>query len=104
MASLLWLVVAILILWWAVTMAGGLSSLVSTLVVGAIAGWLAGKFLRGRGFGVVRDIVLGIFGAVVGGILFRLAGFQQTGLVSSLVTATVGSVVVLYCVRWLTHG
>ena len=104
MASLLWLVAAILILWWAVMMAGGFTSLVSTLIIGAVAGWLAGKFMRGRGFGVLRNIVLGIFGAVVGSLIFGLAGFRQAGLVASLVTATVGAVIVLYCVRWLTKG
>ena len=99
MVWVLFLIVVIAV-WLAVKMAGGFVSLVSTLVVGAVAGWLAGTFMRGRGFGVLKNILLGILGAVVGGVLFGLAGLRQTTLMASLVTATVGAVVVLYCVRW----
>ena len=101
MGSVWWLLVAVLIVWLALKMAGGLLSVASTLIVGAAAGWLAGKFTRGRGFGALKNILLGILGALVGGALFALAGFRQGGLLASLVTATVGAVVILYCVRWL---
>jgi len=101
MGSVLWLIVAVIIVWLGVKMAGGLASLLSTFLIGAIAGWLAGKYMRGRGFGVLKNILVGIVGAVVGGILFGLAGFRSASVVASLVTATVGAIVFLYCVQWL---
>jgi uncharacterized membrane protein YeaQ/YmgE (transglycosylase-associated protein family) len=84
-----------------VHIAGGLLGLGTTLVIGALAGWLAGRYTRGRGFGLVKNVVIGIVGAVVGRILFGLLGFQSAGLIASLIMATVGAIVVLYCVRWL---
>ena len=101
MTSALWLLVAIVAIWLALKTTGGLLGLVTSLVIGAAAGWLAGKLTRGRGFGALKNILVGIVGAVVGGILFGLAGFHQTGLIAALVTATVGAVVVLYCAQWI---
>ena len=101
MTSALWLLVAVVAIWLALKMSGGLLGLISSLLIGAAAGWLAGKLMRGRGFGALKNILVGIVGAVVGGMLFRLAGFYQTGLIAELVTATVGAVVVLYCVQWI---
>jgi uncharacterized membrane protein YeaQ/YmgE (transglycosylase-associated protein family) len=69
------------------------------LVIGAVAGWLAGQLTRGHGFGLLGDIVVGIIGAMVGGFLFGLIGLRSYGLAGSLVTATVGAVVLLYVVR-----
>jgi uncharacterized membrane protein YeaQ/YmgE (transglycosylase-associated protein family) len=69
------------------------------LIIGAAAGWLAGKLTRGHGFGLAGNLVVGILGALVGGLLFRLLGIVSFGLIGSLVTATVGAVVLL----WLIH-
>ncbi len=69
------------------------------LLVGLIAGWLAGKLTRGAGFGVIGDIVVGIIGAVVGGFLFRLIGLHAGGTIGSIVVATVGAVVLVLVVR-----
>jgi len=69
------------------------------LIIGAVAGWLAGKIMRGRGFGLVGDLVVGILGSLVGGFIFRLLGIASFSLIGSLVTATVGAVVLL----WLIH-
>ncbi len=69
------------------------------LIIGVVAGWLAGKLTQGRGFGFVGDLVVGILGSLVGGFLFRLLGVVSFGLIGSLVTATVGAVVLL----WLIH-
>jgi uncharacterized membrane protein YeaQ/YmgE (transglycosylase-associated protein family) len=69
------------------------------LIIGAVAGWLAGKIMRGHGFGLVGDLVVGVLGSLVGGFLFRLLGIASFGLIGSLVTATVGAVVLL----WLIH-
>jgi uncharacterized membrane protein YeaQ/YmgE (transglycosylase-associated protein family) len=74
--------------------------LIAWLVIGGLAGFLAGKVMRGAGFGVLIDIVLGIVGAFVGGHLFGLLGMPPSdGLIGSIVTAFVGSVVVLVVVR-----
>lgn len=69
------------------------------LIIGIAAGWLAGKIMRGSGFGLVGDLVVGILGSLVGGFIFRLLGIASFGLIGSLVTATVGAVVLL----WLIH-
>ncbi len=71
------------------------------LIIGIIAGWLAGKLTRGHGFGVVGDLVVGVLGALIGGFIFRILGVASYSLVGSLVTATVGAVVLLWLVRKL---
>ncbi len=73
------------------------------IVIGAVAGWLAGQFMRGSGFGLLGDIVVGIIGAFIGGYLFRAAGVQLGGgLIGSLIVAFVGAVVLLLVVRLFT--
>ncbi len=69
------------------------------LLIGLVAGWLAGKLTKGSGFGVVGDIVLGVIGAFVGGLLFRIIGLSATGTIGSLIVATVGAVVLVWLVR-----
>jgi uncharacterized membrane protein YeaQ/YmgE (transglycosylase-associated protein family) len=71
------------------------------LIIGVIAGWLAGKVMRGRGFGLIGDLVVGILGALVGGFLFKFLGIAAYGFVGSLVTATVGAMILLWIVRLL---
>jgi uncharacterized membrane protein YeaQ/YmgE (transglycosylase-associated protein family) len=70
------------------------------IIIGLIAGWLAGKLVKGKGFGVVGDIIVGVIGALIGGFLFRMLGFStEGGLVASLIVATIGAVVLLWLVR-----
>ncbi|NEX16851.1 MAG: GlsB/YeaQ/YmgE family stress response membrane protein [Halochromatium sp.] len=76
-----------------------ITSLLIFLAIGALAGWLAGVLMKGGGFGLLIDIVLGIVGAVVGGFLFGLLGISANGLIGSIITATVGAVVLLLVVR-----
>ncbi len=71
------------------------------LIIGGIAGWLAGKITRGSGFGLVRDMIVGVIGALLGGFLFGLMGLASFTLLGSLITATVGAVIFLYLVRVL---
>ena len=71
------------------------------LIIGALAGWLAGKLIRGRGFGLLGDLVIGILGALIGGFLFRFLGALSFGLFGSLITATIGAVILLWVVRRL---
>jgi uncharacterized membrane protein YeaQ/YmgE (transglycosylase-associated protein family) len=70
------------------------------ILIGLAAGWLAGQFVKGGGFGVVGDIVVGVIGALLGGFLFGAVGLSAGGgLVGSLIVATIGAVVLLYVVR-----
>ena len=70
------------------------------ILIGAAAGWLGGQFMKGTGFGLLGNIVVGIVGGFLGGFLFGLLGLSSTGgLMGSLVTATVGAIVLLYIVK-----
>ena len=70
------------------------------LVVGAIAGWLAGQIVAGGGFGLVGDIVVGIIGAVVGGwLLPQLGIYIGGGIIAAIINAVIGAVIVLLVVR-----
>jgi uncharacterized membrane protein YeaQ/YmgE (transglycosylase-associated protein family) len=73
-----------------------LSSLIGFLIIGLVAGWIAGKLTKGSGFGLVGNLIVGCVGALAGGLLFGLLGLQQTGIIGSLVTAVVGSIVFLW--------
>lgn len=70
------------------------------ILVGLVAGWLAGVLVKGGGFGVVGDIIVGVLGAVLGGFLFGFLGFSGGGgLLGSIVVATVGAVVLIFVLR-----
>ena len=70
------------------------------LIVGLIAGWLAGMLVKGGGFGLIGDLVVGVIGAFIGGYLFSLFGASAGGgLIGSIVVATVGAVLLLIVVR-----
>ena len=70
------------------------------ILIGLAAGWLAGQFMRGGGFGVVGDIALGVVGALVGGLMFRALGVSAGGgLIGALIVATIGAVVMLFLIR-----
>jgi uncharacterized membrane protein YeaQ/YmgE (transglycosylase-associated protein family) len=72
-----------------------------SLVVGGVAGWLAGRIMKGEGYGVLMNIVLGMVGGVVGGLVFGLLGLAPTSMIGQLVMALVGSVVLIALVRAL---
>ncbi|KPL76944.1 transglycosylase [Ornatilinea apprima] len=76
-----------------------IQSLLMFLLIGLVAGWLAGKIMKGGGFGLVGNIIVGAIGALLGGWLFGLLGISAGGLIGSLVTALVGAIVLLYLVR-----
>jgi uncharacterized membrane protein YeaQ/YmgE (transglycosylase-associated protein family) len=73
--------------------------LIWTIVIGILAGWLAGKIVKGRGMGVVVDLIVGILGSLLGGFVFGLLGLGAYGLIGRLVMATVGAVLLLLLVR-----
>ncbi|MFH7327038.1 GlsB/YeaQ/YmgE family stress response membrane protein [Desulfurivibrio sp. C05AmB] len=69
------------------------------LAIGAVAGWLAGTLMKGGGFGLFGNIVVGIIGALVGGFVFGLLGIRAGGLIGAIITATAGAALFLYAVR-----
>jgi uncharacterized membrane protein YeaQ/YmgE (transglycosylase-associated protein family) len=74
------------------------------LIIGAVAGWLAGLIMKGDGFGILGNIVIGVIGAFIGGFLFGLLGFSSSGLIGSLITALVGAIVLLFVVGLFKRG
>ena len=75
------------------------------ILIGLIAGWLAGVLVRGGGFGVIGDIVVGVLGALLGGFLFRSLGlFPGGGLLSAILVATIGAVVLIFIVRLIKRA
>jgi len=71
------------------------------IIVGLIAGWLAGVIMKGGGYGLIGDLILGLIGALVGGWLFSLIlpSAEPTGLIGSIIVATIGAVVLVAIVR-----
>ena len=71
------------------------------IIVGIVAGWLAGVIMKGGGYGLIGDLILGLVGALVGGFLFNLIlpSAEPTGLIGSLIVATIGAVVLVAIVR-----
>ena len=81
-----------------------LEHLIWFLLIGLIAGWLAGRVMRGGGFGVVGDMIVGIIGALLGGWLFGLLGIHAGGLIGAIITAFVGAVVFIAILRVLRRA
>ena len=73
-------------------------SLIIFLAIGALAGWLAGNLMKGGGFGLLGNIVVGVIGAVVGGWVFGLLGISINGLIGSIITAVAGASILLFVV------
>lgn len=73
------------------------------IVIGILAGFLAGKIMRGRGYGLLVDLLLGIVGSMLGGLIFSFLGLYWSGLVGELVVATIGAVLLIYIVRRLRN-
>jgi uncharacterized membrane protein YeaQ/YmgE (transglycosylase-associated protein family) len=77
------------------------------IIIGIIAGWLTGKLLKGSGFGVIMDMVVGLIGALVGGFIATHVGIAppgQQGLIISILIAVVGAVILTWLVRLVTAG
>lgn len=75
-------------------------SLLWFLLVGLIAGWLAGMLVKGGGFGVVGDMVVGVLGALLGGFLFTKFGVSSGGgMIGSIIVATIGAIILILILR-----
>lgn len=73
-----------------------IQSLIIMLAIGAIAGWLAGQLMKGRGFGLIGNIAVGIVGSVLAGLVFPMLGISiGTGIVSAIIHSTIGALILL---------
>ena len=80
-------------------------SILIILLVGIVAGWLAGKIVRGSGFGIIGDILVGIAGAFISSWLFPQLGFHLgTGIVSEIIYSAIGAILLLLIVRLIRGG
>jgi uncharacterized membrane protein YeaQ/YmgE (transglycosylase-associated protein family) len=78
----------------------GIESLIVFLIVGAVAGWLAGLLVKGYGFGLIGNIVVGIVGALIAGWLFPALGLQLgSGILAAIIHSTIGAVILLVLLR-----
>ena len=73
--------------------------LIGWIIIGLIAGWLAGKIARGAGYGCITDIILGLVGSLLGGWLFMKLGILGGGFLYSLAAATVGAIILVSIVH-----
>jgi uncharacterized membrane protein YeaQ/YmgE (transglycosylase-associated protein family) len=78
-----------------------LTGLIGAVVIGFIAGWLAGKVMKGGGYGVPMDIVLGIVGGMIGRVVFGLLGLSASNVIGFIIVSFVGAVILIWLVRQL---
>jgi uncharacterized membrane protein YeaQ/YmgE (transglycosylase-associated protein family) len=79
--------------------------IILSLIIGGVAGWLAGLIMNGAGFGVLVDILVGIVGGFLGGWLFGLVGVSfGGGIFGTLLTAVIGAVVLIFIIRLIRRG
>jgi uncharacterized membrane protein YeaQ/YmgE (transglycosylase-associated protein family) len=80
-------------------------SLVVLILVGLVAGWLAGKIVQGTGYGLIGDIAIGIAGALIAGWLFPMIGLSLGGgIIAAIIHATIGAVLLLVIIRLVKNG
>jgi len=78
-----------------------LQSFVIFLIIGALAGWISGLISKGKGFGLLGNIIVGIIGAFIGGFCFRLVGIVAYGFLGQLIFAVVGALLFLWLLRFI---
>ena len=76
-----------------------MEALLIFLLIGAVAGWLAGQIMGSGGFGLIGDIIVGVIGAFIGGWLFGLLGIGVGGLIGQIICATIGAIVLIVILR-----
>lgn len=72
-----------------------------SIIIGGVAGWLAGQIMKGEGYGVLMNILLGLVGGLIGGTVFSMVGLAATNLLGQLISATVGAVLLIVLVKAL---
>ena len=80
-------------------------SILGWIVIGIVAGWLTGKIMKGGGYGMLLDMVIGLIGAVIGGAIFRALGYGgpgEHGLIVSIIIATIGAVILTFLIHIFT--
>jgi uncharacterized membrane protein YeaQ/YmgE (transglycosylase-associated protein family) len=73
--------------------------LIWVVLIGILAGWLAGQITKGRGFGLLGDLIVGIIGSLLGSFVFGLVGIGAYGLIGRLIIAVLGAVILLWLIR-----
>ena len=73
-----------------------MDEIVYVLLIGAAAGWLAGQLIKGGGFGLIGNLIVGVLGGLLGGWLLPQLGIRASGLVGLLIQATIGAVILLF--------
>ncbi len=76
-------------------------NLVYFLLIGLAAGWLAGQLVKGSGFGLIENLIVGVIGALIGGFVFGTLGVNVGGLLGELIAATVGALILLYLLKFI---
>ncbi len=76
-------------------------SLIVFLVIGLVAGWLAGQLTKGSSFGLLGNLVVGVVGAILGGLVIWLLGYKEQNIVAQIITATGGAILFLFLLRKL---
>ncbi|MGB7025441.1 MAG: GlsB/YeaQ/YmgE family stress response membrane protein [Candidatus Acidiferrales bacterium] len=71
------------------------------IVIGILAGWMAGKIMRGSGFGLLGDLIVGVIGSLLGSFIFGLLGLGAYGLIGRLIVAIIGAVILLWLIRFI---
>lgn len=79
-------------------------NLLYSIVIGIVAGWIAGLLMKGRGFGLIGDLIVGVIGAVIGGWVFGLFGLTAYGTMGFLVMSVVGAVVFLFIIKLIKRA
>ena len=83
----------------------GIECLIVFILIGAIAGWLAGQLVKGYGFGLLGNIVVGIVGAFIAGFLFPALGISLgSGVIAAIIHATIGAVILLVLIRLIKQA
>ncbi len=75
-----------------------LESIIYFIIVGVVAGFLAGKIMKGKGYGFIGNLVIGIIGAVIGGFVFGLVGLSSYGLIGAIISALVGAIILIWII------
>lgn len=73
------------------------------ILLGGLAGWLTGRIMRGEGYGIIVNIILGIAGGIIGSFVFGLLGFSTSSIIGELITAVVGAAILVFIVRKIAN-